>query len=238
VRWTKEELDKLIQTYPISTKSELLKEFPGRSYNSIISKSRVLKLRKDKKLVEKVRRECLSIGWKLSEGKKGKWLAPRVERVCQYCGKHFKVPKHMLRWNQGKYCSFECARAAHSKSLKRQNKLTQPMSSKETRTKAVHTRKARHEVEVEETIKMLKNQGFKCVNVSWNESFKPRPDIIAFKDNKIYAVEVDCGGYANFDKYAVPHPYDDVIWVLVRMRKKKHLPKGVNIFYKAPLWSK
>jgi len=55
----------------------------------------------------------------------------------------------------------------------------------------------------------LRNQGFRCIPIG-----KVIPDIIAFKDSKIYAIEVECDD-PDYSKYtsAISQLYDDIVWV-------------------------
>jgi transposase len=74
-------------------------------------------------------------------------------------------------------------------------------------------KKAIHEKYVDKVIKDLTAKGFRCVRLSSG----PIPDIIAVKNGKIYAVEVETGGQQHeFDKYVGVSWYDDIIWVLVK----------------------
>lgn len=65
----------------------------------------------------------------------------------------------------------------------------------------------------------LEKQGFKCIPIG-----KVVPDIIAFRDGKIYAMEVEYGR-PNYDKYSKDNYrelFEDVIWLL----RKKHEGKN------------
>lgn len=66
---------------------------------------------------------------------------------------------------------------------------------------------------LEET-KELEKQGFRCIPIG-----KVIPDIIAIKDNKIFAIEVEYQR-PNYNKYTddVRKYFDDIIW-LIRNRK-------------------
>ena len=61
---------------------------------------------------------------------------------------------------------------------------------------------------IQEQAKILESQGFKVLI-----SDKIRPDIISFKDGKIYAVEIELGA-PNYEKYKECKFFDDIIWVL------------------------
>lgn len=56
----------------------------------------------------------------------------------------------------------------------------------------------------------LEKQGFRCIPIG-----KVIPDIIAIKDDKIFAVEVE-RGTPNYAKYTdvIKNYYDDIIWIL------------------------
>ena len=58
----------------------------------------------------------------------------------------------------------------------------------------------------------MEEQGFRCIPLG-----KVIPDIIAIKDNKIFAVELEYGK-PNYDKYTsnIQHFFDDVIWIIKR----------------------
>ena len=78
--WTKREIEKLKELYPIVSKEELLKEFPNRTEKSIKAKAKKLGLKK---------REC--------------------KKVCKGCGKEFTV-KYRRKYNYKKgFCS-KCAK--------------------------------------------------------------------------------------------------------------------------------
>ena len=58
-------------------------------------------------------------------------------------------------------------------------------------------------------IPKLEEGGFRCIPIG-----KPIPDIIALKDGKVYAVEVEYGN-SDYEKYTeeTKKYYDDVIWI-------------------------
>lgn len=63
---------------------------------------------------------------------------------------------------------------------------------------------------IEAEIKELEKQGFKCV-----PNTRVIPDIIATKDGKIYAIEIEYGR-PNYKKYTedISKRYDKIIWIL------------------------
>lgn len=70
---------------------------------------------------------------------------------------------------------------------------------------------ARIEAEVAE----LEKQGFRCIPIT-----RVIPDIIAIKEGKVYAVEVEYKT-PNYDKYTdeVKNRFDDVIWILRKFNR-------------------
>ena len=64
-------------------------------------------------------------------------------------------------------------------------------------------------------IREFENQGFRCVPVGG----KVRPDFIAIKDSKVFAVEVEYG-IPNYAKYTAEAKvfFDDIMWII---RKKR-----------------
>ena len=56
----------------------------------------------------------------------------------------------------------------------------------------------------------LEKQGFRCIPIG-----KVIPDIIAIKNGKVYAVEVEYGRHPNYSKYNdVKKYFDDIIWII------------------------
>jgi len=66
--------------------------------------------------------------------------------------------------------------------------------------------------------KILENKGYRCIDITK----KPLPDLIAIKNEKIYAVEVHkC--WFNKKKYSGKNDYDDVIWLFFGRGKRGHI---------------
>ena len=65
-------------------------------------------------------------------------------------------------------------------------------------------------------IKEFESQGFRCVPTGG----KVRPDFIAIKDNKVFAVEVEYQRPPNYSKYTNEAKlfFDDIIWILRRRK--------------------
>jgi hypothetical protein len=69
---------------------------------------------------------------------------------------------------------------------------------------------ARHKTAILETMKKYQENGYACAPVS-NEF--PRPDIVAFKDGKIFAIEIENNVEGvNPSKYCESTIYADVMW--------------------------
>ena len=67
-----------------------------------------------------------------------------------------------------------------------------------------------HDNAIDEEMKNFLKDGFRCIPVG---SRKYRtPDFIAFKDNKIFAIEVEFGKIKP-EKYSNIQFYDDIIWI-------------------------
>ena len=65
-----------------------------------------------------------------------------------------------------------------------------------------------HQAHIEEEIKNLQQQGFRCISL-----VDIIPDVIAIKDNKVYAVEIEFH-HPNYGKYVNCMDYDDIFWVI------------------------
>ena len=70
-----------------------------------------------------------------------------------------------------------------------------------------------HEKSIEEEKLILELKDYKCTTMD-----HCRPDIIAMKDGKVFAVEVEFGK-PDTNKYIGNNFYDDIIW-LIKERKK------------------
>jgi len=74
-----------------------------------------------------------------------------------------------------------------------------------------------HKLAITQQCEKLESQGFRVVPL--DGEYRVVPDIIAIKDNKIYAIEVE-RGTPNYKKYHGISFYDDIIWVLVKKESK------------------
>ena len=80
-----------------------------------------------------------------------------------------------------------------------------------------------HEKTVREEAVALEKDGFRVLRADR----KPKPDLIAMKDGKIYAVEVQFGRYADYGKYNGTTFFDDVIWIR-RDRRRENDHRRLN----------
>ena len=91
----------------------------------------------------------------------------------------------------------------------------------ETRSRLMKGRKnANHGLTIKRILtecEELEKQGFRAIPTGW----KIIPDIIALKDNKVFAVEVEYGR-PNYSKYTneIQRYYDDVIWIIKKPVKE------------------
>jgi len=88
---------------------------------------------------------------------------------------------------------------------------------KSEETKKIFKERPLHTKYVKEEINNLKLQGFRVIDIDRGI----RPDLIAIKNNKIFAVEIELN-HPNYNKYTNNLDYDDVIWIL----KKKEIKNG------------
>lgn len=136
---------------------------------------------------------------------------PKVKLTCKKCGKIFEVkpseagmsPKGYRR----KYCSQKCALTDIHRSRKGSHRTMEEKQKMRERFKF-------HKKVVIEQAEILKQQGFKVIIVD-----KVRPDIIARKDDKIYAVEVELDK-PDYGKYEGIEVFDDIMWIF-----KDYTPK-------------
>lgn len=97
------------------------------------------------------------------------------------------------------------------------DKLIGRKASEETRQKLrLCSRQAtsKHYEKILELKKEMEQQGFRCIPIG-----KVVPDIIALKDNKVFAVELEYQK-PNYNKYTddIKHFFDDIIWVIKRRK--------------------
>lgn len=79
--------------------------------------------------------------------------------------------------------------------------------------KTIQPLRLKHKQLIFETAQDLEKQGFRSIIIDVRSEV-PQPDIIAIKDGKVYAVEIEIGRTKpRFHKYSKYNPYDDVWWV-------------------------
>jgi endogenous inhibitor of DNA gyrase (YacG/DUF329 family) len=118
--------------------------------------------------------------------------------TCKKCGKRFeRIPS---RANE-KYCSLPCALVDVHRSRKGSHRT-------EEEKQKIRERFTLHQNAVIEQAEVLKQQGFKVMIID-----KVRPDIIARKDDKVYAVEVEFEK-PDYSKYEGIQVFDDIMWIL------------------------
>lgn len=124
------------------------------------------------------------------------------EKKCMFCGKVFTNWEHHVFgkfFEKMRFCSKDCW-------YNHQNKC------KNEYWKNTHS----DYVNIQEVA--LKNQGYRVIKTGG-----ALPDLIAVKDGKIYAIEVETGTQRpQYNKYtdSIKEMYDDIIWILK--------PKGIG----------
>lgn len=150
----------------------------------------------------------------------------RVQVTCIICGKTKEKSKY---FEKQRFCSIECINIWQRRNQKTKYCL---ICNKEFKVKpsendrkfcSLSCSKVRlketfkeHFEKVKEQVKILEEQGYSC----FTPDIKPRPDIIAKKDGKIYAVEVEFQEYPDYDKYNNINFFDDVIWLVFKKENK------------------
>jgi hypothetical protein len=133
-----------------------------------------------------------------------------------------------MPWNKGKPRTEEEKRAI-SEGTKRAMANLPPEKWEEIKLKISRAEKGKHKpanfgekvrrgfIEHDQWIKeemtRLTEQGYRCLNVGSSEA--KVPDIIAFKDGKIYAIEITRFA-VDHDKWAGQTFFDDIIWIVRR----------------------
>lgn len=164
-----------------------------------------------------------------------KIVSERNNRLCKECGIIF----HRKSWagkNEGKFCSRKCADIYRSKHHQKQGAfISCKICGKEffvekydlsdrkvcsvsclriyQKIKGTNQSEA-HKTGIKMCQKDLESKGYRVLLTD----NKPRPDLIAFKDNKVYAYEIDCGG-TNKKKYEGINFFDDIIWISIKEKQ-------------------
>ena len=100
---------------------------------------------------------------------------------------------------------------------------TDDFRSKEVREKIVHSN-LEHNQECAKYKEKLENEGFKVIDIG-----TLKPDLIAVKDGKIYAYEVEYGR-PKYKKYIGVPFFDDIIWVLKSHKTGKEVIRNQSYY--------
>lgn len=148
---------------------------------------------------------------------------PRETRICPICNTSFICMVN----KSTKFCSRKCSiEFQRGKSLEERYG---PERAKLIVKQMLITMKANpinkvgiHYKEILNQAKILEKEGFRCIPIG-----KVVPDIIAIKDGKIFAIEVEKGN-PNWDKYTdeIRKFFDDIIWVLLRKEEREIVKVG------------
>jgi hypothetical protein len=149
---------------------------------------------------------------KMSKAGKGKRIGYRVPRkteICKVCNSLFVYKVSY----PSKFCSKKC-----SDDFQRGKTLEERYGSEKATIMKRHVNGTKmHYEEILEQTKILEKEGFRCIPVG-----KVIPDIIAIKNNNIFAIEVE-KGKPHWEKYTddVRKYFDDIIWILLRDKERK-----------------
>lgn len=205
-----------------------------KEYREIMSKTI-----KGRKLPEEWKR-------KISEGNKGKKKSKTAEHIKKIVISRkkngwFKNPEtfrqKISKAHKGKKMSLEFCKKTSERMMGEQN----PAKRLDVRKKISESKKGKSLSEkqrasiknifpimwkrINAEIPILEQQGFRCIPIG-----KVIPDIIAIKDGKVYAVEVEYG-IPNYKKYddETRKYFDDIIWLLRKASNSKHNFYNIDI---------
>lgn len=106
-RWSKSEIDILVEKYSDVPNEELVKQhFPNRNIRSLQMKAQTLGLRKTKEAKVAALREMYD---RLAARNTGVLLAERVHMECRICGTGFTKTKNYVANGYESFCSKKCA---------------------------------------------------------------------------------------------------------------------------------
>ena len=127
------------------------------------------------------------------------------KKLSDHARKQRGIKKDLTEEQYKKYCSYlEPVHKAHIG--------THPSEEMKQRIKNSNLE---HNEECAKLKKKLEHQGFKAI-----DTHVLKPDVIATKDGKIYAYEIEFGN-PEYSKYNQCSFFDDIIWVL-KSRKKNY----------------
>jgi hypothetical protein len=121
-------------------------------------------------------------------------------------------------WNKNKQLPEELKKRI-SKTLEnhRMSKMTRLKISKSNKGKLIAKTNQIAYIRILKEIPELEKQGFRCFPIG-----KIIPDIIAIKNNRIYAIEVEYAKSPNYKKYENQDIYDEIIWILKHPHARKY----------------
>ena len=163
-------------------------------------------------------KKCLNCGEKFTIKK---WF-PKQKFCSKPCHYTYKIKP--VAWNKGLTKEtdkrLKLVSEKVSATLKRKYKTGELINPNKGKKIPYRVRKGQkiadisHEESIKQEIVEYKNQGFRCINLS-----STRPDFIAIKDNKVYAVEIEFHT-PHYNKYNESEIYDDIIWIRYKRRDK------------------
>jgi len=162
------------------------------------------------------KKKAINIKDKISKTTKGKTFEERLglERGKKYRKRNGKQMSKISKSNMGKTWE-EIYGVEKSKEIKK--KITKPMTERKIRIKVKNSYKELHDKEIIKYTQKLEKEGFRCIPITI-----VFPDIIAFKDNKVYAYEIERTGRPRREKYTknIRKYFDTVRWVLLKYKNK------------------
>jgi hypothetical protein len=142
----------------------------------------------------------------------------RETRICQICNSPFIC----IVTATTKFCSMKCynkfqrGRSFHKRYGTERAKIVKEkmiFTLKKNHLNAV----GKHYEEILRQAKILEKDGFRCIPIG-----KVVPDIVAIKNNQIFAIEVE-KGKPKWEKYTddIRKFYDDIIWIILKEQERK-----------------
>lgn len=122
-----------------------------------------------------------------------------------------KFKKGSTPWNKNKdlpeMLKLQISRTLEGRTVSRKTR-TKMSESNRGKHSGIRTTQLAYERILEE-IPALEKEGYRCIPIG-----KIIPDIIAIRDGKIIAIEVEYTKNPRYEKYKYQKIYDDVIWIL------------------------
>jgi len=161
---------------------------------------------------------------KLSEANKGKKLSEVTKKKLSEISKRRWKDLNFRKKNTGmsgyhhtietKERMSKAQKGKHNIPCKEETKLKISKAEKGRKISEEHKRKIisgskEHQKVILDEIERLRKEGYKTLN----GDLQPRPDIIARKDGKVIAIEVEFRKYPNYEKYNNINFFDDIHWI-------------------------